>query len=197
MGAKRIEAIVMGGSTGALEALSVLLPALPARASFPVAIVVHVPSGRPSRLAELLGGWTALPVREPEDKEPIAAGIVYVAPPSYHLLVEATRTFALSVDEAVNFSRPAIDVLFQSAADAYREGLVGVVLSGANADGARGLAAIKRRGGRTIVQDPDGAPAPQMPWAACQAVTPDHTLALPELATLLGRLVAGQVKEFA
>ncbi len=195
MAAKQIEAIVMGGSTGSLEALSVLLPALPVRALIPVAIVVHLPPQRPSRLAAVLGAWTALPVREAEDKEPIAGGTVYVAPPNYHLLVEGTRTFALSADEAVNFSRPAIDVLFESAADAYREGLVGVVLSGGNADGARGLATVKRRGGTAIVQDPAGAPAPEMPRAAAQAAAPDHTLALPALGALLGRLAAGALEE--
>ena len=178
----------MGGSSGALEALSTLLPALPARCAIPVAIVVHLPAARPSHLAQVLGARTVLPVREAEDKEPIAAGTVYVAPPNYHLLVERTKTFALSTDEPVLFSRPAIDVLFESAADAYGAHLAGIVLTGASADGARGLSAVKRRGGLAIVQSPDGALAPEMPRAALSMTKADHVLSLPELAALLGRL---------
>ena len=185
----------MGGSSGALEALSTLLPALPADCAVPVAIVVHLPPARPSHLAQVLGARTVLPVREAEDKEPIAAGTVYVAPPNYHLLVERTRTFALSADEAVLFSRPAIDVLFESAADAYGERLAAIVLSGASADGARGLSAVKRRGGIAIVQSPNGAVAPEMPRAALALVEADHVLALTELATLLGHLATGAHKE--
>lgn len=185
----------MGGSSGALEALSTLLPALPERCAIPLAIVVHLPPARPSHLAEVLSAWTALPVREAEDKEPIAAGTVYVAPPNYHLLVERTRTFALSVDEAVLFSRPAIDVLFESAADAYGERLVGIVLSGASADGARGLSAVKRRGGIAIVQSPGGSVAPEMPRAALALVQADHVLSLTDLAALLGQLATGRHKE--
>ena len=187
--------MVIGGSAGAQEALSTLLPALPARCALPVAIVVHLPPTHPSHLAQVLAAWTSLPVREAQDKEPIVAGTVYVAPPSYHLLVERTRTFALSADEAVHFSRPAIDVLFESAADVYGSGLAGVVLTGASADGARGLSAVKRRGGIAIVQTPEGAVAPEMPRAALSMVEADHVLPLPELATLLGRLARGANEE--
>jgi len=195
MGTNRIEAIVMGGSSGALEALSTLLPALPAHCPISVAIVVHLPPTRPSHLAEVLAARTVLPLREAEDKEPIAAGTVYLAPPNYHLLVERTKSFALSADEAVLFSRPAIDVLFESAADAYGERLAGIVLTGASADGARGLSAVKRRGGIAIVQTPDGAVAPEMPRAALSMVAADHVLSLPDLATLLGQLASGRHKE--
>jgi two-component system chemotaxis response regulator CheB len=188
MGTNEIEAIVMGGSSGALEALSTLLPALPAHCPIPVAIVVHLPPSRPSHLAQVLRARTVLPVREAEDKEPIAAGTVYVAPPNYHLLIERTRTFSLSADEPVHFSRPAIDVLFESAADAYGDHLAGIVLTGASADGARGLSAVKRRGGMAIVQSPDGAVAPEMPRAALSLVEADHVLSLTDLASLLGRL---------
>jgi two-component system, chemotaxis family, protein-glutamate methylesterase/glutaminase len=194
MGTHRIEAIVMGGSSGALEALSTLLPALPAHCPIPVAIVVHLPPARPSHLAEVLGARTSLPVREVEDKEPIAPGTIYVAPPNYHLLVERTRTFALSADEAVLFSRPAIDVLFESAADAYGKHLAGIVLTGASADGARGLSAVKRRGGIAIVQSPDGAVAPEMPRAALSMVKADHVLSLTDLASVLGRLAQGEME---
>jgi two-component system chemotaxis response regulator CheB len=195
MATKRIEAIVMGGSSGALEALSTLLPALPEDCAIPVAIVLHLPPARPSHLAEVLSARTVLPVREAEDKQPIAAGTVYVAPPNYHLLVERTKTFALSADEAVLFSRPAIDVLFESAADVYRERLVGIVLSGASADGARGLSAVKRRGGIAIVQSPQASAAPEMPRAALSMVEADHVLALTDLASLLGQLATGRHKE--
>ena len=191
----RVEAIVMGGSSGALEALSTLLPALPEPCAVPVAIVVHLPPARPSHLPEVLGARTPLPVREAEDKEPIAAGTVYVAPPNYHLLVERSKTFALSADEAVLFSRPAIDVLFESAADAYGERLVGIVLSGASADGARGLSAVKQRGGIAVVQSPDASPAPEMPRAALAMVEADHVLSLADLASLLGQLATGRQKE--
>ena len=181
----------MGGSSGALDALSTLLPALPASAAIPVAIVVHLPQARPSHLAEVLRARTVLPVREVEDKEPIAAGTIYVAPPNYHLLIERSRTFSLSADEPVHFSRPAIDALFESAADAYGKHLAGIVLTGASADGARGLSAVKRQGGLAIVQSPDGAAAPEMPRAALSMVEADHVLSLPELASLLGRLTGG------
>jgi two-component system chemotaxis response regulator CheB len=185
------DVIVIGGSMGALEALAALLPALPAGCPLAVAIVVHVPATRPSHLAEVLGARALLPVREVEDKEPVTAGIIYVAPPSYHLLIErGGRTFALSADELLHFSRPAIDVLFESAADAYGERLAGVILSGANADGARGLTAIKRRGGLTIVQSPEGAVARAMPEAAIAAAQPDHVLPIDELSRLLARLAA-------
>ena len=150
----RLDAIVIGGSAGALEALGRLLPALPADMSVAVAIVVHLPPTRPSHLAEVLGGKTRLPVKEVEDKEPVVPGTVYVAPPGYHLLIEKGRTFALSTDDLVHFSRPAIDVLFESAAEVYGDRLAGIILTGANADGARGLLAIKRRGqGKTNIYE--------------------------------------------
>ena len=195
METNKIEAIVMGGSSGALEALATLLPALPAHCRVPVAIVVHLPPTRPSHLAEVLAARTVLPVREAADKEPLAAGTVYVAPPNYHLLVERTKTFALSADEAVLFSRPAIDVLFESAADTYGDRLAGIVLTGASADGARGLSAVKRRGGLAIVQNPDGAIAPEMPRAALSMVRADHVLSLQDLAMLLGQLTTGRHQE--
>jgi two-component system chemotaxis response regulator CheB len=195
METNKIEAIVMGGSSGALEALATLLPALPADCAVPVAIVVHLPPSRPSHLAEVLAARTVLPVREAEDKEPLAPGTVYVAPANYHLLIERTKTFALSADEAVLFSRPAIDVLFESAADAYGERLLGIILTGASADGARGLSAVKRRGGVAVVQTPEGAIAPEMPRAALSLVEADHVLSLTDLAALLGRLATAAHKE--
>lgn len=185
-----LDAMVIGGSSGALEALAVLLPALPADTRLPIAIVIHVPPTQPSRLPDVLGARTRLPVREADDKEPLVPGTVYVAPPNYHLLIERGGTFALAADELVHFSRPAIDVLFESAADAYGARVAGVVLSGANADGADGLAAVKRAGGLAIVQAPADAVARTMPEAAVARASPDHVLPLDQLALLLARIAA-------
>jgi two-component system chemotaxis response regulator CheB len=191
MSTHRLDAIVIGGSAGALEALSVLLPALPADTAVAIAIVVHLPPTKPSHLAEVLGNKTRLPVKEAEDKEPVAPGTVYVAPPGYPLLIEKMRTFALSTDELVHYSRPAIDVLFESAAEAYGDRLAGIILTGSNADGARGLAAIKRRGGLAVVQSPEGALVATMPEAAIAIAQADRVLPVEGIAALLAGLAGG------
>jgi two-component system, chemotaxis family, protein-glutamate methylesterase/glutaminase len=188
MDAHDTAAIVIGGSAGALEALAVILPALPASCDVPIVVVVHLPPAAPSLLTTVLRPRTALLVKEAEDKEPVAGGALYVAPPNYHLLVERDRTFALSVDDLVHFSRPAIDVLFESASEVYGPTLVGVVLTGANADGAAGLAAIKRRGGLTIAQSPGSATVATMPQAAIDTGAVDHVLPPAEIAALLVEL---------
>ena len=151
------QAVVIGASAGALEALSKLLPGLAADYRLPILIVVHLPPDRTSLFVELLRAGCAIQVREAGDKEPIESGVVYFAPPDYHLLVEQDRRLSLSSEEAVLFSRPSIDVLFESAADAYGEGLIGVVLTGANSDGADGLKAVIEAGGLAIVQNPKSA----------------------------------------
>ncbi|RYE54206.1 MAG: chemotaxis protein CheB, partial [Rhizobiaceae bacterium] len=161
-----LEAIVIGASAGAVEALSTLLPTLKQGFRLPIIIVVHLPPDRRSAMAELFRARCALDVRETEDKESIVPGTIYFAPPDYHLLVEAGRTFALSYDAPVRFSRPSIDVLFESAADAYGPKVLGIVLTGANEDGARGLRAIIEAGGLGIVQTPSTAFARAMPEAA-------------------------------
>lgn len=186
-----ISALVVGGSAGGLDAVSILLAALPADVHVPIVVVLHVSPTSPSYLAELLARHARREVREACDKEPIAPSVVYVAPPAYHLLIEDTKSFALSVDEPVWFSRPSIDVLFESAADAYGAGLAGVLLTGANEDGARGLAAIGRAGGHTLVQDPATAVARAMPDAAIRLRQPDHVLSLPALAQELSPLLRG------
>jgi two-component system, chemotaxis family, protein-glutamate methylesterase/glutaminase len=163
-----IDAIVIGGSAGSLPVLLDALPALAAAVVVPVIVVVHLPP-EPSRLARLLALACKRPVYEVEDKMPIAPSAIYVAPPNYHLLVERTRELALSVDDPVHYSRPSIDVLFESAVDAFGARLVGVVLSGANEDGAAGLARVERAGGIAIVQDPATATATAMPEAALAA----------------------------
>ena len=179
-----IDAVAIGASAGGVEVLSVLLSALPAscRASF--FIVMHIPRERPSLLADVFNARCALPVREAEDKEPVQPGTVYFAPPDYHLLLDRGPALALSSDEAVHFSRPSIDVLFDSAADVYGERLLGLILTGANQDGAEGLAAVGRAGGRTVVQEPGGAAVPFLPEAALQVGPVDFVLPLAQLQEL-------------
>ncbi|OWK46403.1 Chemotaxis response regulator protein-glutamate methylesterase CheB [Fimbriiglobus ruber] len=177
--------MVVGASAGALEALSVLLPALPTDYPLPVLVVVHLPPDKKSVMAELLQQKCRVGVREAEDKEPIRAGIVYFAPPDYHLLVEPDRRLSLSSEEPVLYSRPSIDVLFETAADAYGPGLIGVVLTGANSDGSRGLRAVLSAGGTGLVQWPDLAYASAMPQAALDACPGARVLSLPEIATYL------------
>ena len=160
---RNIEAVAIGASAGGIEALLILLSALPATCRLSFFIVMHIPRERPSLLAEVFGSRCALPVKEAEDKEPIQPGTVYFAPPDYHLLIDRGPAFAMSSDEPVHFSRPSIDVLFDSAADIYGERLVGVILTGANQDGAEGLAAIGAAGGRTVVQDPVSAAVAYLP----------------------------------
>jgi two-component system chemotaxis response regulator CheB len=161
-----IEAIVIGASAGGVEALTHVLPALPADFRPAVLIVVHVRSDAPSLLPGLFSARCKLPVVEPDDKDDIAGGTIYVAPPGYHMLVEPDRSISLSVDPPVRFSRPSVDVLFESAALCFADTLLGVVLSGANDDGARGLVAIQRAGGRCWVQDPRTAVSDAMPLGA-------------------------------
>jgi len=179
------EAIVIGASAGALEALSVVLPALPAAFDLPIFVVVHVPPDKKSILAELFQAKCRVEVREVEDKEPITGGTVYFATADYHLLVEADKTLSLSNDEPVLYSRPSIDVLFETAADAYGSGLVAIVLTGANQDGAQGLAAVVRAGGAAIVQTPQGAYAAAMPEAAIMAAPSARVLSLDEISLYL------------
>jgi two-component system, chemotaxis family, protein-glutamate methylesterase/glutaminase len=181
-------AVVIGASAGGVEALGVLLPALPVRLAAPVFVVLHLPRERPSRLVDIFTQRCALPVREAQDKEPALPGTVYFAPPDYHLLLEAGPQMALSADEPVHFSRPSIDVLFESAADLYREHLLGLVLTGANRDGASGLHAVYRAGGITVVQRPESAKARLMPAAAMQQGPVHFVLTLERIAALLAAL---------
>jgi two-component system chemotaxis response regulator CheB len=178
----RVDAVVLGASAGAVDALGVILPTLPASLAVPVIIVVHIPASRPSLLVELFAAKCALPVREAEDKLPVTPGTVWFAPPGYHLLVERERTFALSLDESVNHSRPSIDVLFESAADAYSERLLAMVLTGANHDGAHGAERIQAAGGLVAVQDPKTANVSAMPESAIGRTKPDMIGTLSELA---------------
>jgi two-component system, chemotaxis family, protein-glutamate methylesterase/glutaminase len=183
--ASQAEAVVIGASAGALEALSVILPALAAGFRLPVIVVVHVPPDKRSVLAELLRAKCRVPVREAEDKETISGGTVYFAPPDYHLLVEVGRSLSLSGDEPVLFSRPSIDVLFESAADAYGPALIAIILTGANHDGAKGIRAVVEAGGTAVVQSPDGAFASAMPEAAIAACPTAAVMSLDAIAAYL------------
>jgi two-component system, chemotaxis family, protein-glutamate methylesterase/glutaminase len=186
----RIDAIVIGASAGGVEALSILLPALPAGLRTPLIIVLHLPRERPSLLAEIFARKCALKVKEAEDKMRVEPGTVYFAPPDYHLLLDEGPQLALSIDELVHFSRPSIDVLFESAADIYAERLMGIILTGANDDGTAGLAAIHRTGGVTIVQEPESALAPLMALSALKRTPADFVLPLTEIAALLQALAS-------
>jgi two-component system, chemotaxis family, protein-glutamate methylesterase/glutaminase len=185
-------AVVLGGSAGAIEALYAILPAIPASTGLPVVVCIHLPVGRRSLIPELLANKCSARVQEVEDKQAARPGI-WIAPPDYHLLVEMDRSFALSVDPPVKFSRPSIDVLFQSAADAYGAALVAVVLTGASEDGADGAKAVRDAGGFVAVQDPRTAEAPAMPNAAIRAARPELVAPLPAIAALLSR-VAGHAE---
>jgi two-component system chemotaxis response regulator CheB len=182
-----LEAIVLGGSTGSIDALSQILPALPPDYPLPIAVAVHVPPREPSVLAAVLRGMVAVSVREADDKDPFGPGI-HIAPPDYHLLVESKRSFALSADGAVHFSRPSIDVLFETAADAFGPAVAGVLLSGASEDGARGLLCIRRAGGATIVQSPESASARTMPEAAIRLEAAERVLAPADIGRFLASL---------
>ena len=184
--------VVIGGSAGAIDVLRAVLSQLPEGFPAAVAIVIHIPAEGPGLLPEVLATPGAPPMKIAEDKEPIAPGTIYFAPPDYHLLVESGRTFALSLDERVHFSRPAIDVLFESAAAAYGSKLVGVVLSGANADGAAGLRAVAEAGGLTVVQALESAEMIAMPAAALEAVPESLEVDAAGIARLLRRGVEVQ-----
>lgn len=189
MNATRPAAVVIGASAGALEALSAVLPALPAEYPAAILVVVHIPPDKESILPELLQAKCGMAVREAEDKEIIRPGAVYFAPPDYHLLVETDGSISLSTEEPVLFSRPSIDVLFETAADAYRDALIGVILTGANNDGAAGLRAICASGGTALVQHPDEASARAMPEAALKACPSAHSLNLQQIALYLKEAV--------
>ncbi len=188
---QRVDAVVIGASAGGVEALLVLLPALPPGMLATVFVVLHLPRDRRSLLVDIFAPRCAVPVREAEDKEPVARGTVYFAPPDYHLLLDGGPRLALSVDDPVHYSRPSIDVLFESAADTYGARLLGLVLTGGNQDGAAGLVAVRAAGGLAAVQDPADAQMPLMPQCALAAGPVDIVLALPQLAALLATLDTG------
>jgi two-component system, chemotaxis family, protein-glutamate methylesterase/glutaminase len=177
--------VCIGASWGGLKAVGQLLTDLPEDFDLPIAIAQHRhPDSQAETLAELLQTRTNRPVLDVDDKMPIEARHVYIAPPNYHLLVER-GSFALSVDEHIQYARPSIDVLFETAAHAYGAGVIGIILTGANADGALGLARIKNAGGVALIQDPLGAARRTMPDAAIAATAADAVLPVEEIANFL------------
>ncbi|NID04842.1 chemotaxis protein CheB [Luteibacter jiangsuensis] len=180
-----LEALVIGASAGGVAALQTMLGSLPGSFQAPVFVVLHVPKDRPSGIPELLGGYCALPVLEADDKQPVRPGHVYFAPPDYHLLVESRDALALSMDEPVLFSRPSIDVLFESAAAVYDRGLLAILLTGASSDGSEGVAAVRAAGGKAWIQCPVEAAAPAMPNAALAHAGADAVLRLGEMCERL------------
>ncbi len=181
-------AIVMGCSAGGMSALRTVLSGLRKDLSLPIIVVCHTGSDDITTFCELVDTSSTLPVREARERQPALPGVVHMAPAGYHLLLERDGKFSLSVDERIAFSRPAIDVLFESAASAYTTGLIGVVMTGANSDGASGLAAIRAHGGVAIVQDPASAHASAMPQAALDIAGADHCVPLDAIASLLNHL---------
>jgi len=188
----KVDAIVIGTSAGGIRALLQILSPLPPSYHLPIIIVLHLPHSRDSKLIDVFQYHSALPVREALDKDFIKAGTIYFAGTGYHLSIERNRSFSLSCEDPVSFARPSIDVLMQSAADAYGKKLAGFLLTGANHDGAEGLAQIKNSGGLTIVQDPDEAEIPVMPQAAINLQEPDMILSLHNIHALLVDLEANQ-----
>ena len=185
---RRYEAIVIGSSAGGLNALKVLFRGLSEGFHIPLIIVQHISADSENYLIQILNDIRVLQVKEADEKEQPMPGMAYLAPPNYHLLLEPDRTFTLTIDERVNYARPSIDVLFETAAEAYKDKLIGIILTGANNDGSRGLKRIKDLGGLTIVQDPDTAEVESMPRAAIQATLTDHILPLEEIAAFLNSL---------
>lgn len=181
------ELVAIGTSLGGLSALRNMLGILPREFSAAIAIVQHRHKESDKTLSSFLQQFSALPVHEVEDKDRILSGHVYIAPADYHLLVEPGH-FSLSKDDPVSYARPSIDVLLESAADAYGKRTIGVLLTGANQDGVAGLAAIQARGGITLVQDPETAESPILPRAAIATVTVDRVMPLADMANYLVRL---------
>jgi two-component system chemotaxis response regulator CheB len=182
---RTISALVLGGSQGVVEALGVVLPGVRAGSNVATIVVVHLPPGRSSLLPEIFRRRLPVPVMEASDKEPVLAGTIWFAPPDYHLLIERDRHFSLSVDPPINFSRPSIDALFESAAEAYGPGLLAVVLTGANEDGAAGARAVRDAGGLVVVQDPRAAEAARMPLSAMRQADPHWVASLDGIAALI------------
>ena len=187
LSSRRFRTIVIGASAGGMKALGKWVSLLPADFSKIVVIAQHLYPQSDSTIYQYLDRMGCLTVKEAQEKETTSPGVVYTAPPNYHLLVEQNGTFSLSVDEKVNYSRPSIDVLFESAARVWRRRLIGIILTGANDDGARGLGVIKHFGGMTIAQDPATAEFPVMPQAAIDLGVVDMVMTIEEMGAWLGK----------
>lgn len=182
--------LLIGGSAGSLEVLISVLPLLQAVKNFPVIIVLHRKNTDDRLLEELIAAKTVLPVGETEDKTPMVNGCIYVAPADYHVLFEHNGEISLDVSEKVNYCRPSIDVVFQSAAETYGSGVTAILLSGANADGTDGLIAVQQAGGTVVVQQPETAEMPYMPQYALNYITPDALITPMDMAKYINGLNA-------
>src|SRR6056297_493153 len=182
------EAIVVGVSAGGLVALAEVLPKLDKDMTLPVMIVQHQSHDSDDFLVRYFDDLCRHSVKEVEDKMPVESGTIYFAPANYHLLVEPDKTLSLSTEARVNYSRPSIDVLFETAADTYMDRLVGIILSGANSDGTNGAARIKELGGLILAQDPETAEADAMPMSVIKHVQVDHILALNRIGDFINSL---------
>lgn len=181
----KYEAIVIGVSSGGMQAMNAIFPLLPKDFKVPIIIVQHIGAHSDGEWIRILDHKCNLHVKEADEKEMIEPGNIYIAPPNYHLLIEKNKTFSLTIDQRVNFARPAIDVLFETAAQAYQKKLIGVILTGSNYDGTKGMATIKDLGGLTIAQDPSTAASSFMPASAIAAMQPDYILSLDDIVKLL------------
>lgn len=186
---KHCEALIIGGSAGSLNVIISILPSIKSVLSFAIILVLHRKAGK-DLLSELLASKTEMAVKEIDEKEKIKPSHIYIAPPNYHLLIEEDRTFSLDASEKVNFSRPAIDVTFQSAAEVFKSNLVCLLLSGANSDGTDGLIKVKKNGGTVLIQDPSTAVVNYMPQNAMDHVVADKVLKIDEMADYINRLTA-------
>lgn len=186
---RQFQAVVIGSSAGGLNALKTLFKAIDERFGLPIIIVQHMSPDSDNYLPFFLDNIQKLRVKEADEKETPRPGFAYVAPPNYHLLIENDRSFTLTISERVNYARPSIDVLFETAAEAYQENLIGIILTGANNDGSKGMKIIRDFGGLTMVQDPEEAESDSMPRAALQATPVDYILTLEEIARYLNELI--------
>lgn len=185
----KYRSIVIGASAGGMDAIKAVLMPLHEGFAVPILIVQHLSSHSNGYMVEYLNEICKIDVKEADEKEKVLPGNVYIAPPNYHLMVEKDETLSLTVDQKVNYSRPAIDILFESAAEVYENELIGIILTGANSDGSKGLKRIKELGGLTIVQDPSTAEVDFMPKAAIKTTKPDYILSLNQISNKLIKLV--------
>jgi two-component system, chemotaxis family, protein-glutamate methylesterase/glutaminase len=184
----KYKAVVVGTSAGGFLAVSTLLEKLPQNYSVPIIIVQHRSKEPTNLLEEILQSKCRVKIKQADEKEKIEGGVVYIAPPDYHLLIENDFTFSLSADEPIRFSRPSIDVLLESAASVYKDKLVGIILTGTNNDGVLGIKAIAENGGLVIAQNPKEAQFPTMPLAAIHTKKVDYIFTLSEIQNFLLQL---------
>lgn len=188
IGSASCEALIIGGSAGSLDVLLEIFPALRKDIRFPIILVVHRKPSNESLLTDLLKSRTTLAVGEAEEKEFLAPGKVFIAPADYHMLIEEDRSISLDYSEKINYSRPSIDVTFQSAAEVFKEKLVCILLSGSNSDGVEGLKCVNSFGGKVVIQNPDTAIMPYMPQQAALNVVPNIILDSRDMADYINKL---------